>query len=94
MGVWLVALLLAFALPCQSGSPPSQDEKDALIDICLTNRPSTWATITSNWTNCSGFFNAWPSSNPPGIEQDATTGAITYLYAYDDDDGSGMAGVV
>ena len=99
VGVWLVALLLTFALPCLAQTPPpSQDEIDAIIDICVTNRPSSWATITSDWTNCNGFFNAWPDSNPPGIEQITSTGAITRLYAHDDDDdgddGCGMAGVV
>jgi len=84
VGVWLVALLLAFALPCLAQAPPpSQDENDALIDICETNRPAFWARNTSNWTNCSGFFNAWPESDPPGIVQNITTGAVTY-YAYDD----------
>ena len=94
MGVWLVALLLAFALPCLAGTPPppSLDEIDAIIDICVTNRPAFWATITSNWTNCSDFFNSWPS-NLPGIGQNPTTSAITLLYAYDDY-GCGMAGVV
>jgi hypothetical protein len=67
---------------CADCTKPSQDEIDAIIDICVTNRPSTWATITSNWTNCNGSFKPWPSSPVDGISQRIPFGEITSLYAW------------
>ena len=82
IGLWL--LVLAFALPSLAGTPlrPFQLEINAIIAICETNRPSSWAAQTANWSNCDAFFNAWPELLY-NIQQ-SSNGAITNLCAYDD----------
>jgi hypothetical protein len=87
VGLWLVALLLTFALPCLSGAVlPSQDEIDAILDVCATNQPTTWVGSGSEVLACSAYLNPWPSPPPVGISQDAATGAITQLYVNEDED--------